>query len=268
MKKYLSQVALLITVASLYFVNSPLCASGTDERIEATAKESYVFKTFLKNDVITVRAQDGVATLTGTVSDKAHKALAEETVANLPGVTSVTNNLEEKPEVPAANLDAWLVTKVQSALLLHRNADAFETEVIVKDGVVTLHGQASSSAQMDLATEYAKDVEGVKEVKNEMTVSAATIKQEGQTMGQRMGAIGEKVDDASITGLVKMTLLYHRSTSAINTLVDTKDGLVTLGGMARNEAEKDLATQLVSDVYGVKVVVNNMTVEGQQPVTN
>ena len=83
-----------------------------------------------------------------------------------------------------------------------------------------------------------------------------------------MGAIGEEVDDASITGLVKMTLLYHRSTSAINTLVETNDGLVNLGGMARNASEKDLVTQLVSDVYGVKVVVNNMTVEGVVPITN
>ena len=130
-----------------------------------------------------------------------------------------------------------------------------------KDGVVTLHGHANSSAQMDLATEYAKDVKGVKEVKNEMTVSAAAIKPKEQTMGQRIGVIGEKVDDASITGLVKMTLLYHRSTSAINTLVETNDGLVNLGGMARNAAEKDLVTQVVSDVYGVKVVVNNMTVK-------
>lgn len=269
MKKYLSQLALIITITSLSFINSPLSASGLDERIEATAKESYVFRTFLKGDVITLQSKDGVATLTGTVSDKSHKALAEETVANLPGVISVNNKLEEKPEGPAAtNLDAWLVTKVQSTLLLHRNADAFETEVVVKDGVVTLHGQANSSAQMDLATEYAKDVEGVKQVKNEMTVSAAAIKPKEQTMGQRMAVIGEKVDDASITGLVKMTLLYHRSTSAINTLVETKDGLVNLSGMARNEAEKDLVSQLVSDVYGVRVVVNNMTVEGEGPIIN
>ncbi len=261
MKKNLPQVALIITVVFLSFVNSPLYASGMDERIESTAKESYVFKTFLKDDGITIQSKDGVATLTGTVSDKSHKTLAEETVANLPGVTSVNNKLEEKPEVPTANLDTLLVTKVQSTLLLHRNADAFETEVVVKDGVVTLHGHANSSAQMDLATEYAKDVKGVKEVKNEMTVSAAAIKPKEQTMGQRIGVIGEKVDDASITGLVKMTLLYHRSTSAINTLVETNDGLVNLGGMARNAAEKDLVTQVVSDVYGVKVVVNNMTVK-------
>ncbi|MFO7559559.1 MAG: BON domain-containing protein, partial [Desulfobacterales bacterium] len=59
---------------------------------------------------------------------------------------------------------------------------------------------------------------------------------------------------------VKTTLLYHRSTSGLDTTVNTKDGVVTLGGKAGNKAEKDLAGKLVSDVYGVKKVINNMTV--------
>jgi osmotically-inducible protein OsmY len=73
--------------------------------------------------------------------------------------------------------------------------------------------------------------------------------------------VGESIDDASITAQVKMTLLYHRSTSAVNTTVETKEGMVELGGKARNAAEKDLASKLVSDVYGVKRVVNTMIVQ-------
>jgi len=72
----------------------------------------------------------------------------------------------------------------------------------------------------------------------------------------------ELIDDASITGMVKATLLYHRSTSALNTEVGVSDGVVKLGGTARNESEKELATKLAKDVYGVKSVVNNMAVEG------
>ncbi len=79
-------------------------------------------------------------------------------------------------------------------------------------------------------------------------------------MGEKMDDIGESIDDASITALVKTTLLYHRSTSALKTSVETKEGVVNLGGKAKNAAEKDLATKLVSDVHGVKQVVNNMTV--------
>ena len=58
-----------------------------------------------------------------------------------------------------------------------------------------------------------------------------------------------------------MSLLFHRSTSALNTIVVTNYGAVTLSGKARNAAEKDLVTKLVNDVKGVKSVKNQMTIE-------
>lgn len=269
MKKTTYRLTLMVTVASLFLTTGPLFASEADDRIESSAKESYVFKTYLKGDDIKIQSKDGVATLTGTVSEESHKSLAKETVASLPGVISVDNKLEEKGEVPAVSKDAWLGSKIKATLLFHRNVNAIGTEVIAKDGSVTLRGEATSMAQKDLTTEYAKDVEGVKNVNNEMTVTAAkkpgakkTVGDKIDTVGEKMGAIGEKIDDASITALVKTTLLYHRSTSALNTTVDTKEGVVNLGGKAKNEAEKTLATKLVSDVHGVKMVINNMTVGG------
>jgi osmotically-inducible protein OsmY len=73
--------------------------------------------------------------------------------------------------------------------------------------------------------------------------------------------VGQDVDDASITAQVKMILLYHRSTSALNTSVTTNKGVVTLGGKATSATEKELATKLVNDVNGIKSVKNLMTVE-------
>ena len=61
--------------------------------------------------------------------------------------------------------------KVKTALLFHRNVSAIGTSVYTKDGVVTLHGEASSIAQKELTTEYAKDIDNVKEVKNNMTIA-------------------------------------------------------------------------------------------------
>jgi hyperosmotically inducible periplasmic protein len=130
---------------------------------------------------------------------------------------------------------------------------ASATEVNAKDGIVTLRGDAASQAQKDLTTEYAKDIDGVKDVKNEMMVVS--------TPSKKTQSAGDKIDDASITGLAKMTLLYHRSTSALNTSVTTNNGVVTLTGKAKNAAEKDLATKYVNDVNGVKSVKNQMTIE-------
>ena len=36
--------------------------------------------------------------------------------------------------------------------------------------------------------------------------------------------------------------------------------LVTLGGIAKNDAEKSLVTKLVTDINGVTSVINNMTI--------
>jgi osmotically-inducible protein OsmY len=143
--------------------------------------------------------------------------------------------------------------KIKGALLFHRNVNASGTDVSVKDGNVNLRGEASSQAQKDLTSEYAKDIEGVKDVKNEMTVAKIPAKPD-QT-------VGKTIDDASITAQVKGSLLSHRSTSVMNTKVTTTDGIVTLGGTARNAAEKDLVTKLVTDINGVKSVVNNMVIE-------
>ncbi len=249
--KAMYSVALMVTAVVLLVTSVPVHASKMDDRIESSAKKSYVFKTYLKGDDIKIQSKDGVVTLTGTVSEESHKALAQETVADLPGVKNVDNRLEVKGERPAENSDAWLTTKVKTILLFHRNVSAM-TEVNTKDGIVTLQGEATSQAQKDLTTEYAKDVEGVKDVTNEMTVTKTS---------KKTRTVGEKIDDASITAQVKMTLLYHRSTSALNTSVTTKKGVVTLSGKASNAAEKDLATKFANDVNGVKSVKNRMTIE-------
>jgi osmotically-inducible protein OsmY len=261
MKNSIYGLALTATVASSLLFGARLFASDLDDRIESTAKRSFVFKTYLKDDDIQIHSINGAVALSGTVSGETDKALARETVASLPGVKSVDNTLEVTGEAPAKFSDAWLAAKVVSTLLFHHRVHASGTEVLAKDGTITLRGQARSVAQRDLTTEYARDVEGVKDVQNEMTVSTAAVKPDGKTMREAMDDINDSIDDASITALAKLTLLYHRSTSALHTTVRTRDGVVVLGGEAKSKTGKNLAGRLVSDVRGVKRVVNNMSVE-------
>ena len=245
-------LSLLLVTGTLLFSSPSMRASDTDDRIESSVKKSYVFKTYLKDDAIKTESKNGVVLLTGTVSEASHKSLAENTVESLPGVTSVDNQLKVKGEMPAEHSDGWLSTKVKTTLLFHRHVSASATDVFVKDGIVSLRGEASSLAQKELTAEYAKDVEGVKEVKNEMTVAKSPVKPD-ETMG-------EKIDDASITAQVKSSLMSHHSTSALKTKVSTTDGVVTVSGIAKNEAEKSLVTKLVTDINGVTSVINNMTI--------
>jgi hyperosmotically inducible periplasmic protein len=245
-------LALLAAMGTMLITSTPLCAADTDSRIESSAAKSYVFKTYLKDDSIKTASKDGVVTLTGTVTKAFDKSLAEDTVAGLPGVKSVNNQLLVKGEQPAEHSDTWIGLKVRTALLFHRNVSATGTAVNVTNGIVTLTGQASSLAEKELTTEYAKDVENVKAVKNQMTIANIPASQDA--------TLGDKIDDASITAEVKSALLSHHSTSALHTSVSTTDGVVTLSGIAKNDAEKSLVTKLATDINGVNSVINNMTI--------
>jgi len=101
-RKYI--LVLTIAVAIITLFNDSLFASDTDDRIVASAKQSYVFKTYLKNDDITVISKDGAVTLTGTVADEPKKTLAKETAASLPGVKSVDNQLTLRGAPPRNEL--------------------------------------------------------------------------------------------------------------------------------------------------------------------
>ncbi|MFA6103409.1 MAG: BON domain-containing protein [Victivallaceae bacterium] len=250
-QKAMYSMAFATAAIAMFVTGTPLRASESDDRIESSFEKTYVYKMYLKDDAIKTDAQDGVVTLTGTVSEESHKALAQDTVAGLPGVTRVENKLATKAEAAAENTDKWIGRKVTLSLLFHSHVNAGKTVVEVKDGIVTLKGEASSMAQKELTAEYAKDIEGVKAVKNEMTVGATP----------ETAAACEKMDDASITAQVKTALSNHRSTSAVKTKIETRNGVVTLTGIAKNETEKALVTKLVTDIRGVISVDNKMTVE-------
>jgi hyperosmotically inducible protein len=244
----------LAVMFAIAFTTTSVRASVTDDRIQSSAKDSYVFRTELRNDSININSNDGLVTLTGTVSEDSHRSLAQDTVESMPGVKSVDNQLTINGQQPAENSDGWLGMKVKGALFFNRNVSAVNTEVDVADGVVTLKGQADSQAQKDLTGEYAKDIDGVKGVDNQMTI--------GQTVNQPVQdqPKDNKIDDASITAQVKMAFLAHHSTSAFKTGVETNNGIVTLSGDATSGAAKDMATKVAGDINGVTNVVNNMTI--------
>ena len=233
---------------------SPLAlfaTSANDRKIEDAAKASYNYHTVLDNHV-KVKSHDGAVTLTGTVQDKEEKALAADTVENLPGVVSVDNKIKVESKYPEKS-DGWMALKIRSRLLVKSNVSATNTKVAANDGIVTLSGTADTVAQKELTEAYAKDIDGVKSVQNDIVVKDTT-----STSGP---TIGEKIDDASITSQVKFALLSQKATSALKTKVTTTDGVVRITGDAGSDAEKALVTKLATDVRGAKSVTNDMSVK-------
>lgn len=76
---------------------------------------------------------------------------------------------------------------------------------------------------------------------------------------------GEKIDVASVREQVKGALVAQHSTSSVAVAVTTRNGEVTLTGIANNRAEKALITKLVNDIHGGSSVKNDMTIA--DPIT-
>ena len=247
-----SKISAVLTAALVAAATAASASTASDAGIVKAVRGSYVYRHHLRGDDVTVASQDGVVTLTGSVAAEYRKTLAEDTAAAQTGVLRVDDRLTIVETPPSSGSDAWLAAKVRTVLLFHRSVSAVETKVSAKDGVVTLTGRADSLAQKDLTTAYAGDVEGVKSVDNALKVTRRL---------SRRSRMERNIDDASITSEVKLTLLFHRSTSAADTRVATANGVVTLSGKAANTAQKDLSEKVASDVAGVKSVTNDIKVE-------
>jgi hyperosmotically inducible protein len=230
--------------------------SATDRKIEASAKASYNYRTAIGQNV-TIKSNDGIVTLSGTVVTDEQRRIAEDTVANLPGVTRVDNEL--KIEGAREGSDEWIAMKIRSRLLVKANVSLANTKVDVRNGIVTLYGTAATSAQKDLTEAYVKDIDGVQSVQNNLVVTDKNA-EVGRDMPTGRDTVGEKIDDSSITAQVKYELFSHKSTSALKTKVNTNNGHVIISGDASSDAEKDLVTKLAQSVRGVESVDNNMTV--------
>jgi hyperosmotically inducible protein len=75
------------------------------------------------------------------------------------------------------------------------------------------------------------------------------------------GDTGRMVSDTAITASIKTDFLKDPDLSVLKIDVDTKGGVVTLNGLAENEAAKQRAEKMASAVKGVKEVRNYLTIK-------
>ena len=80
---------------------------------------------------------------------------------------------ETKKEVKRVSKDSSITTKVKAKYAEDSDVSALKIHVKTKSGVVTLSGKAKTDAEKSKAEDLAKEIEGVKSVKNNIKVAAA-----------------------------------------------------------------------------------------------
>lgn len=72
---------------------------------------------------------------------------------------------------------------------------------------------------------------------------------------------GEYIDDSAITAKVKAAFVDDHQVKATNISVETFKGTVQLSGFADSPAEAERAVRIASQVPGVKMVRNDITLK-------
>ena len=155
----------------------------TDLVIRADMNEKLVASQALQGQKIQVGVQDRIVTLTGQVETPAQKSGAEQVARSVTNVVDVVNNLSvgnpgaalnETPGVPeSAAKDKEVANRGLFALFKDR--DNFTDISVIKansrEGVITLTGTVASRSERALAERIVRDVDGVKGINNQLTVT-------------------------------------------------------------------------------------------------
>ena len=244
----------------------------TEARQEGSVWTAFALNRHLSPFAIDVDIEHGVATLTGEVESDVERDLAEQVALGVEGVTEVDNRLQVSGEevqrqadsersFSARINDATTTATVKSKLLWNRNTEGLDIKVSTRNGIVTLEGQAQSDAASELAERLARNTEGVRQVDNQLKVTAEAGTAERAR--EQVDNAGSAISDAWITSKVKSSFLFSSSLDGLDISVETKDGQVTLSGQVASEAEKSLAVETAENIRGVRDVnATALRVEG------
>lgn len=151
--------------------------------------------------------------------------------------------------VPLAS-DVWITDRVRLSLILDEDVHADDVHVDTSKGRVTLHGSVASERARTEATELARAVKGVQEVRNLLQVVPSSQ--------QDSVAIG----DQSIRRRVEWSLRDDPRLMDSEIVVDSvTDGVVVLGGRADTQSDLVRAIRRAREVQGVHRVASVIDLE-------
>jgi hyperosmotically inducible protein len=204
---------------------------------------------------IDVSTKQGVVNLSGQVPSEEVKAMAGVIAQDTSGVKELHNSLVVNPGTrpnPEAGRLTERVADLEIKMIiedtLHKNPELKDKpiELVVRERKVNLNGVVETESQKNLAQQIAWGVQGVVAVTNNLNVTTP-------------GATPED----KLAKRVEFELYSTKAFSLNNLQIHSLDGTVTLAGSVSSRAERLLAEKIAQTVSGVRKVVNNLTVVGE-----
>jgi len=176
---------LVALIASGAVLSMAACSSTRTQRAPGEQVDDAALLTSVKSALaadpvteageINVDVNRGVVKLAGYVDSSKEKQQAGDVARKVDGVQSVQNDISVKKSDESAGEvidDSILTAKVKAALIADSATKAHQINVETQEGIVQLSGFVDNAAAKSAATNVAKSVSGVKDVKNELSVKS------------------------------------------------------------------------------------------------
>jgi len=187
--------------------------------------------------------------------------------------------------------DAWIDGKAEATLLFNTHLNSFDIDTDVKMGKVTLTGEVASAVEKELAEEIVREIDGVTDVHNNLTLMTSDMDDMGdmkdkshKSMSKDMHSMMDKshksmnkdmdemegmddsaetwaMSDAEIVSDVKNRLRSETKLSGTSVKVTLSNRVITLRGSVKSEMERELAVSIAEDTDDVDAVNDMLTIK-------
>jgi osmotically-inducible protein OsmY len=220
-------------------------SEGVEMRIDSDIKRDVENELQWDPDIdatdIGVAVKSGVVTLTGFVHSYSHKLQAEEDAKRVTGVSGVANDIEVR--LPSADVrpDPEIARDVVSELRLQLPFSWEKLKAVVKNGWVTLEGEAEWNYQRERAEQAVRHVKGVIGVSNLIKLKPSVA----------VADIKRKIEEA---------FKRNAEIDANRIQVRTSGSEVILEGTVRSWAERQEAERVAWSAPGVAKVEDRIII--------
>ena len=145
--------------------------------------------------------------------------------------------------------DSWITLKTKLALLADERVSSREASVTTRQGVITLSGKVGSEQARQAAEEVALKINGAQRVLNQLVV-----------VPQAAREAVERKDDQIVRD-VETRIKGDPGLKQADIEIRSDNGIVTLTGKAPSLSTSVRASEVASQVTGVRAVRNELTLE-------
>jgi osmotically-inducible protein OsmY len=187
-----------------------------------------------------IEVDQGIVTLTGTVSSYPKLVAAADIAADIAGTKGVANELTvHAPDLALPN-DSELAAAVRGALKWDVDVPDEKIEIIVRNGVVTLQGSVDYWYEKSSAADCVRNIAGVSAINNHIAV------------------VPPLTSDHDIRTAIEKGIARRIPIAVRHVEVKVKDGRVTLTGNVQFYGDRRQAEKSAWTTEGVRSVDNKL----------